>query len=192
MKKRTFSELQKSKSRKEFYKFIKEFAEFYATSGADNHYMIANYQVTESCYYKILEASIRWNIIDDETAKILEDKVKQNSSKHGGNIFRTQKKYEKLREEREEYKKFPFTKEEAIRIAVQLTEDEDITKKDLAEWYCVAVKDIDKALYLDCVNNWIEDILFFKLKEQSIAARNEKRTIDFFNELEKMRKANKE
>lgn len=190
MKRRTFSDLEKKLTRKKLRMFIREVANFYANSdyGISRPYIANYYHITDSCYYKILEVAIIWNIVDDVVVKRMEEKTSYNATLHSGTANKTHEKYARLREQREEYKRFPFTKKEAISIVVQFTEDRGVTKKILADIYCVTQRDIDKALYVACVNCWIDDALFQKLKDQSLEGISDEKSIQFFEDLEKNRK----
>ena len=193
MKRQTFTDLQKRLvTRKKLRMFIREFAEFYANSdyGISKPYLTKYYNVTDSCYRKLLELAVIWGVVDDATVDKMEEKTCYNASLHSGSSRRTEEKYARLREERAEYKKFPFTEREAIKIAVQFIEKR-ISKQTLADEYCVKKRDIDNALYVSSAYNWINDKLFEKLKNRSLENNNNPETIKFFEDLEKLRNENK-
>lgn len=188
MKGRTFFDLRNEKNRRNLRKFIKEVAYTYIFGASTRHEILLSYNITERCYYTILEKAVVWNIVDDATVDKMEEKAYANSKQYTKSSRRTKEKYARIREQREEYKRFPFTKKEAISIVVQFTEDKYLTKKILADIYCVTSRDIDKALYVACVNCWIDDALFKKLKDQSLEGISDEKSIQFFYDLEKNRK----
>ena len=188
MKGRTFWDLRNEKNRRNLRKFIKEVAYTYIFGTSTRHEILLSYNITERCYYTILEKAVVWNIVDDATVDKMEEKAYANSKQYTKSSRRTKEKYARIREQREEYKRFPFTKKEAISIVVQFTEDKYLTKKILADIYCVTSRDIDKALYVACVNCWIDDALFKKLKDQSLEGISDEKSIQFFYDLEKNRK----
>ena len=189
MKGRTFFDLRNEKNRRSLRKFIKEVAYAYAYvfGVSTRHEILLSYNITERCYYTILEKAVVWNIVDDATVYKMEEKALKNSKPYTKSSKRTKEKYARLREKRKEYIEFPFSKAEAISIVVQFTEDRYVTKKVLADIYCVTPRDIDKALYVASANCWIDDALFKKLKEQSLEGVSEEKSIQFFKDLEKLR-----
>ncbi len=184
MKGITFLDLRKEKNRRSLRKIIKEVAYTYVFGASTRHEILLSYNITERCYYTILEKAVVWNIVDDATVNEMEEKASENSKPYTKSSKRTKEKYARLREQREEYKRFPFTKKEAIRIVVEFTEDRYATKKVLADIYCVTPRDIDKALYVACANCWIDDALFKKLKDRSLEG-----AIKFFEHLQSGRES---
>ena len=194
MKKENFSDLErKYKTRKKLKKFIKDFAEYYANSDYELNrlYFTDLYNITDSCYFKLLEKAVVWNVVDEKVVEAIEQKTSFHARLHSGSAHATKKKYAKLKYQRKLYKKFPFSKKEAINISKKFIQEKGITKEALANDYDVRKRDIDNAIYVACINNWINDSLFNRLKEQSLRSTNDKNAIEFFANLEKDRNQNK-
>ena len=194
MKRRNYSELEKTRNRKQMRAFVREVAEFYANT--DNEiskpYITNYYQITDSCYYKILEYAVIWGVVDDITVKRMEEKTCFNARLHSGSCYRTESKYAELKRERKEYSKFPFSKKEVINITKRFAGNSLLTKKELAKEYEVSINLIDNALYVAIVENLVKDEIFQKIKERSLKANNSEKAIAFFEEIEALRKLNKE
>ena len=193
MKRRNYSELEKTRNRKQMRAFVREVAEFYANT--DNEiskpYITNYYQITDSCYYKILEYAVIWGVVDDVIVKRMEEKTSYNAQLHSGTSYRTENKYSELRKLRREYAEFPFTKKEAKEIT-HLFVEEKVSKEDLARKFCTTRSKIDKAIYVSIELNWVKDEIYNKIKESSLKADSSEKTVNFFKELDYLRESNKE
>ena len=193
MKRRNYSELEKTRNRKQMRAFVREVAEFYANTdnGISKPYITNYYQITDSCYYKILEYAVIWGVVDDVIVKRMEEKTSYNAQLHSGTSYRTENKYSELRKLRREYAEFPFTKKEAKEIT-HLFVEEKISKEDLARKFCTTRSKIDKAIYVSIELNWVKDEIYNKIKESSLKADSSEKTVNFFKELDYLRESNKE
>ena len=192
MKRKKFSDLEKVKNRAQMRKFIREVANLYASTknSVSKDYITNYYQITDSCYYKILEYAVIWGVVSDVTVNRMEEKTCYNAQLHSGSSRQTKEKYAKLREERKEYLEFPFTKKEAKEITTLFAERKT-TKEELANKFCTTKSKIDKAMYLAIKNNWVKDAIYIKIKENSLRVDSSEKTVEFFKELDSLRDANK-
>ncbi len=193
MKRKNYSELEKTRNRRQMRAFVREVAEFYANTdnGISKPYITNYYQITDSCYYKILEYAVIWGVVDDVIVKRMEEKTSYNAQLHSGTSYRTENKYSELRKLRREYAEFPFTKKEAKEIT-HLFVEEKISKEDLARKFCTTRSKIDKAIYVSIELNWVKDEIYNKIKESSLKADSSEKTVNFFKELDYLRESNKE
>ena len=193
MKMKNFSELEKTKTRMQLREYVREVANFYANTnnGINKEYITNYYKITDSCYYKILECAVIWNVVNEATVNRMEEKTCYNAQLHSGSFRQTEEKYEKLRERRKAYKEFPFTKKEAKEIT-NLFIEEKISKEKLAEKYCTTKPKIDKAIYVAIAENWIKDDQYMKIKESSLKIDSSEKTLEFFNQLDNLRASTKE
>ena len=193
MKRKNYSELEKTRNRRQMRAYVREVAEFYANT--DNEiskpYITNYYQITDSCYYKILEYAVIWGVVDDVIVKRMEEKTSYNAQLHSGTSYRTENKYSELRKLRREYAEFPFTKKEAKEIT-HLFVEEKVSKEDLARKFCTTRSKIDKAIYVSIELNWVKDEIYNKIKESSLKADSSEKTVNFFKELDYLRESNKE
>lgn len=193
MKRKNFTDLEKTRNRKQMRIFVREVANFYAnTNNAISKPYITNYyQISDSCYYKILECAVIWGVVNDATVNRMEEKTCYNARLHSGSSYQTEEKYARLRDERKTYEKFPFTKKEATEITILFSEGK-FTKEKLADEYCTSTNKIDKAIYTAIVLNWVKDKIYNKIKENSLKVDSSESTVNFFEELENERNTNKE
>ena len=173
--------------------YVRGVAEFYANTdnGISKPYITNYYQITDSCYYKILEYAVIWGVVDDVLVKRMEEKTSYNAQLHSGTSYRTENKYSELRKLRREYAEFPFTKKEAKEIT-HLFVEEKISKEDLARKFCTTRSKIDKAIYVSIELNWVKDEIYNKIKESSLKADSSEKTVNFFKELDYLRESKKE
>lgn len=193
MKRKNYSELEKTRNRRQMRAYVREVAEFYANTdnGISKPYITNYYQITDSCYYKILEYAVIWGVVDDVIVKRMEEKTSYNAQLHSGISYRTENKYSELRKLRREYAEFPFTKKEAKEIT-HLFVEEKVSKEDLARKFCTTRSKIDKAIYVSIELNWVKDEIYNKIKESSLKADSSEKTVNFFKELDYLRESNKE
>ena len=193
MKRKNYSELEKTRNRRQMRAYVREVAEFYANTdnGISKPYITNYYQITDSCYYKILEYAVIWGVVDDVIVKRIKEKTSYNAQLHYGTSYRTENKYSELRKLRREYAEFPFTKKEAKEIT-HLFVEEKVSKEDLARKFCTTRSKIDKAIYVSIELNWVKDEIYNKIKESSLKADSSEKTVNFFKELDYLRESNKE
>ena len=92
MKRKNYSELEKTRNRRQMRAYVREVAEFYANTdnGISKPYITNYYQITDSCYYKILEYAVIWGVVDDVIVKRMEEKTSYNAQLHSGTSYRKQ------------------------------------------------------------------------------------------------------
>ncbi len=192
MKRKNYSDLEKTKNRRQMRAFVKEVAEFYANTdnGISRPYITEYYQITVSCYYKILSNAVIWGVVDDATVKRMEEKTCYNARLHSGSCYRTENKYAWLRKLRREYADFPFTKKEAQKITLLFIEEKK-SKEELAQKFCTTRSKIDKAIYIAIKLNWVKDEIYNKIKENTLEVDSSEKTVNFFKKLDSLRESNK-
>lgn len=193
MKRKNFTEISKTKNRRQIRAFVRQVAEFYANTdnGISKPYITNYYQITDSCYYKVLEYAVIWGVVNDTIVKRMEEKTCYNARLHSGTSYRTENKYSELKKLRREYAEFPFSRKEAKEITMLFTEKK-FTKEELAKMYCTTKSKIDKAIYVSIASNWVKDEIYHKIKESSLKADSTEKTANFFKELDSLRESNKE
>ena len=79
-KRSSFKALKKSKSSEEFYGFCKTLAEEYAGSDYEfaRKHFCQKYEITQNCYYKVLEEAVVKDLIDDMTIMCIMRKSSHN------------------------------------------------------------------------------------------------------------------
>jgi hypothetical protein len=192
MKRKNYSELEKTRNRRQMRAYVREVAEFYANTdnGISKPYITNYYQITDSCYYKILEYAVIWGVVDDVIVKRMEEKTSYNAQLHSGTSYRTENKYSELKKLRREYAEFPFSRKEAKEIT-HLFIEERINKENLARKFCTTKSKIDKAIYVSIESNWVKDEIYNKIKESSLKVDSSEETVNFFKKLDSLRELNK-
>ncbi len=127
MGKRTFTQLKKSMTLRQFNLFCRDIANEYAFSGlflARTHFT-TTYNITESCYQKIKDYAVTHYLISDYGVDLMESKSVGNQARSARvEGWSSNKHYAKLREER---KKFVFE------IAEEYIEHPEMTLGQLIE-----------------------------------------------------------
>lgn len=104
---KNFSDLKKNKTTHEFNKLCAEIAREYAETNIFHAetYFTEQYDITPSCYKKIMEFSVTHYLVDDLTVDRMEEKAKANQirSCHYSKGESSTNKYKRLRRERREY-----------------------------------------------------------------------------------------
>lgn len=194
MKKRSFTQLQKTMSYNEFCKFCKKVTEEYAKSEAQfaRTYFCEQYNISASCYYKVLEYAVVTNLVEDAIVTKMMNKAVTNQTLHkegaGGSSLA---KYSRMYEQRCEYIATTFPEDEVKKLAIDFADNTNISKEDFASSYGIARKVLELILERAIENNIVEDKVFEAIKKRSLSKNSNKAAEDYFVALKKKREANK-
>lgn len=194
MKKRSFSQLKKTMNYNEFCNFCKKITEQYANSEAQfaRSYFTENYNISEACYYKILEYAVVTNLVEDVIVSKMMNKAVANQNMHskgaGGSSIA---KYARMYTQRCEYIAAAFSEENVKKLAMDFADNPDISKEDFAASYGVARKVIEIVLERAIENNVVEDKVFEAIEKRSLSKNSSKAAKNYFSALRKKREANK-
>lgn len=192
-KKRSFEYLKNSMTQEEFIKFCTKVATQYATSESNfaRTYFTENFNITQSCYHKILDYSVINNLVSDKLVNSMEKKAiaNQNLHAHGAGITSVNH-YKELRVQRREKILKKFNDKDIIEITT-LYALEEMSKDDLAILYNVSTRIIDLIIKKGIVENKISDELFYRIEQRVLLKDNSYSTKKFFEDLHKERNSNK-
>ena len=198
MKKRNFTQLQKSMTYWEFNNFCKKVTEQYANSEAKfaRTYYTQMYNISESCYYRIIEYAIVTNLVNEKNVNKAMNKAIANQKLHNPNAGSTSLvKYSKMYAQRCEYISKSYTDEEVKEMVKIFTDNPNISKEDLASAYGISRKTFELVLIRAIEENIVENKTVDLMEKRSIenASLESKKGIEeYFNTLKKKREANKE
>lgn len=194
IKKRSFTQLQKAMSYSDFCKFCKKITEEYAKSEPQfaRSYFCNAYNISESCYYKVLEHAVVTNLVEDVIVSRMMNKAVANQSIHkDGAGISSRVKYARMYTQRCEYIAMTFSEEEVKRITTDFADNPDISKVDFASMCGVARKVLELVLERAIENNIVDDDVFEAIRIRSFSKDSSKDTEDYFTTLKKKREANK-
>lgn len=189
---RSFTVVKKSmRTDKEFKDFCKSIAEEYGNSKGEfaRSYFTKQYDISISCYYKILETAIIRNWVSDEIVEKMEEKAlenqKVNSSVAG---LSTRKHYAEMRRKRQEYIISLYLEREIEELATKFAYS-SLSKKEFAKKEGISIKTLDQLLEKSIVEAIVDDIVFYEIRQRSFAneKKDKKRVEDFFIQLAKRR-----
>lgn len=189
---RSFTKIKKSMAAKEFKSFCIQIAEKYANSNEEfaRSYFMKEYDISASCFYKILETTIIYNWVSDETVKKMEAKALINQKAHATEAgLSTRKHYAEMRQKRQEYILSLYTEKEIEDLAVKFAYS-PLSKKEFSEAEGISVGMLDKLLKKAIVELIVDDIIFNAIRHRSLekASKNQKEKVkDFFIGLAKER-----
>lgn len=106
MGKRTFTQLKKSMTLRQFNLFCRDIANEYAFSGLfkARTYFTENYNITESCYQKIKDYAVTHFLVSDYVVDCMESKSAGNQARSAGVEGKSSNKhYDELRAERNKF-----------------------------------------------------------------------------------------
>lgn len=194
MKKRNFTQLKKTMTLEELNDFCKKITEEYVTFEPQyaRSYFCERYQITESCFYKILEYAVVRNLVEDViVAKMMEKAIaNQNLHKNGAGASSV-KKYARMYTERYKYIAETMPMEEVRNLARDFGDNPDITKVEFASAYGVHQRVIGYCLNRAIIEKIADDRIVDAIERRSInnaKAENVQTTKEFFNKLRKKRK----
>lgn len=196
-KKRSFKQLKIELTFAKFNTFCKEVAEQYATSENEfaRSWFCEHYNISKSCFYRVLEHAAVTNLVDEEIFKKMREKALKNQKAHAeGAGVTTLEKYARIYQKRCEYIAMSFVKDDIIKFATDFADNPDISKQDLSVVYEIPTKAADLILVSAIENSIINDVVVDAIERRSINnAETSKKEItkQFFKALRKKREANK-
>lgn len=194
MKKRSFTELKKSMTFEELNKFCKKVTEEYAKSEAQfaRSYFCEHYNISEQCFYKVLEYAVVTNIVEDYIVTKMLNKAIENQNLHSsGAGARSVAKYARMFNQRCAFIAATIPKEEVMRIATDFANNPDISKQDIATANGISRKVLELVLERAIEENIVDDKIFEAIIERSLSKNNSQDAKDYFLGLKKKREANK-
>lgn len=198
MKKRSFTQLKKNMSYEEFNRFCKKITEEYAKSEAQfaRTYFCEHYNISVSCYYKVLEYAVVTNLVEDVVVSKMMNKAVANQNLHkngaGGSSLA---KYARMYDGRCKYIAMTFPKDEVKRFAEDFADNPDISKGDIASSYGIVRKVVELLLVRAIEENIADDRTVDAIEKRSIKNASPAKvqmTKEYFDALRKKREANKE
>lgn len=198
MRRRSFTQLKKSMSYEQFNKFCKKITEEYATSEAKfaRSYYTKQYEISDSCYYKIIEYAIVTNLVNDLIVSKTMNKAINNQKAHSINAgCSTRVKYSKMYTKRCEYIASSYSTEEIKQIAISYANTPGVSKNDLATSYGITRKVFELLLIRAIVENIVENNIvdaMEKRSKQNTTNQDTKEVDKFFEELREKRNRYKE
>ena len=194
MKKRSFTELKKSMTFEELNKFCKKVTEEYAKSEAQfaRSYFCEHYNISEQCFYKVLEYAVVTNIVEDYIVTKMLNKAIENQNLHSsGAGARSVAKYARMLNQRCAFVAATIPKEEVMIIATDFANNPDISKQDIATANGISRKVLELVLERAIEENMVDDKIFEAIIERSLSKNNSQDAKDYFLGLKKKREANK-
>lgn len=192
--KRSFKVLKESMTSMEFNYFCQDIAEKYANSDGQcaKSYFSDKYDLSHSCFYKILEYAIVENLVSDEVVNLMQVKAIKNQKVHAENAgSRSILHYQDMRRKRYEKIVSNLSEKEIEEIAKEFAINFQISKKELAEKHGMTIRVIDMILVRAILELIVDDKTFALIRERSlINGNNIKKTEAFFNELTRIRNRN--
>lgn len=190
-RRRSFVKLRKSMALQEFECFCKRIAIQYAESENrfSRSYFIKEENISENCFYKILDEAVIRNLVSEEIVNKMEAKAIANQKNHAKNAGETSlKHYAELRKKRDEYIIFLYSDDEIKELAEEFAKRVKISKKDFAKKYDISIKVLDVLLKKAFTENIIDDETCKAIEKRSLSKDSSKRAKDFFEQLWKRRK----
>lgn len=189
-RKRSFKMLTTSMTTVELDKFCKRIAESYANSEARfaRSYYMEHENISESCFYEILERAVVLNLVSEKTVDKMEKKSEINQASHAkGAGIRSREKYKELRKKRNEYIIFLYSEKDIKELAEDFANHPEISKSEFANKYDVSIKVIDTLLKKAITENIVRDEIFAKIEERSLAKDSGLKAKEFFRLLHERR-----
>lgn len=189
-RKRSFKVLANSMTTVELDKFCKRIAESYANSEARfaRSYYTEHENISESCFYEILERAVVLNLVSEKTVDRMEKKAEVNQAAHAkGAGITSKEKYKELRKKRNEYIIFLYSEEAIAEVATDFANHPEISKAEFAEKYDVSIKVIDILLKKAITENIVSDEIFEKIEKRSLAKDSGLKAKEFFRLLHERR-----
>lgn len=182
----------------EFNNFCKKLTEEYANSEAQfaRSYFTEHYNISETCYYKVLEHAVVTNLVEDVVVIKMMNKAVENQDLHkrgaGGSSIA---KYAKLYDQRCKFIANSFTDKEIEKMAIEFGDNPDISKADLAASYGIARKVLELVLIRAIEENIADNKTVNAIERRSTKNANSKdinKTKYYFESLRRKREANKQ
>ncbi len=188
-----FKNLKATMSLEKLNNFCKEIAEEYANSEPQfaRKYFSNRYEITFSCFYKVLEYAVTQNLVEDIIVEKMMKKsiTNQNLHKNGAGTS-TVIKYAKMYTKRYKYIAEAISEKELKDLAIRFGKSPDIPKIEFASMYGVNSKVIDYALERAIKHNIVNDATVDLIEKRSIdnaKKGNVERVKKYFENLRKNR-----
>lgn len=195
MEKRNFGQLKKIMTLEELNEFCKKVTEEYAKYDHrfSRTYFCEKYEVTVSCFYKILEYSVIENLVEDVIVRKMMNKAIENQNLHkNGAGSSSILKYSRMYTKRYKNIATNMSEEEIRNIAKDFGDNPDIGKGDFASSYGVHPRVIDYILKRAIIENISDNNVVDAIEKRSIAnAKNTQNVKEYFDTLRKVREENK-
>ena len=192
-KKRSFTQLKKQMSFKEFCDFCKSVTEDYANSEMHfaRSYFCNNHNISPSCFYRVLEYAVITNLVDEITFSKMLDKAKANQKAHsdkaGGS---SDVKFARMYTERCKFIATSIETSEVENLAKLYAHKYDLSKSEIAWNAGIPVKVLDYVLLRAIEECIVDDALFAAIEKRSLSKTKPEKleyTKDFFAGLQKKR-----
>lgn len=183
---RNYTYLKKNMNSAEFKGLCKQIAIEYAKS--ENHfsysYFVKNYNITKSCFYRILEEAIVTNLISEDDVRKMEIKAISNQKNYAANAGEsTLRHYALLRSKRNNYILESYSNEQIKSLAEDFAANSKISKLEFAEKYDISIVVLDKMLKKAFIENIIDDQTCKEIEKRSLKKDSSKRAKEFFEYL---------
>ena len=194
-KKRSFTQIKKTMQLKEFEDFCKKLTEEYANSEPQfsRNYFCNYYNISESCYYKIMEYAVIMDLVTDNiVAKMLNKSMINQNLHSAGAGGSSVAKYAKMYASRCNYIALSFIDDEVRKIATDFADNPDIPKQDIASMHGISKKVLDLLLERAIEQSIIDDKTVDSIEKRSLNnshSSNIECTKQYFEGLRKKRKA---
>lgn len=192
-----FTQLQKKMTSEQLEKFCKKITEEYANSTAQfaRSYFCKKYEITISCFYKILEYSVIKNLVEDVIVQKMIKKAIENQNLHkNGAGASSIIKYAKMNTKRYKYIAETMPVNDIKELAEDFANNPNINKMEFASSYGVNSKIIDYCLKRAIIENIVDDFTVKAIETRSIAnaTTNNSDIIEkYFANLKKIREQNR-
>ena len=192
-----FTQLEKKMTSEELEKFCKKITEEYANSAAQfaRSYFCKKYEITISCFYKILEKSVINNLVEDITVQKMIKKAIENQNAHkNGAGASSIIKYAKMYTKRYKYIAETMKVNDIKELAEDFANNPNISKIQFALSYGVNSKVVDYCLKRAIIQNIVDDFTVKEIETRSIAnatTNNIDMIKNYFANLKRIREENK-
>ncbi len=185
-KERNFTDLKKELSLDELKKLSKTVATDYAESEYCTSYLIfvLRYNITKSCFYRLIEEAIVKNYVSDEMICKMQKKAISNQQAHNLSAGASSvNRYAQLRKKREVYR--------CKQVATYFAQNPQLSKYEVAEEYNLTVKQLYGLLYNAFVKNVVNNKICKLIEKRSLSYDSSQKTKEFFAKLWEKRAENK-
>ena len=193
-KRRNYSFLQKTMNEMELEDFCRKIATEYAKLPQRKAvtYFTEKYDITKSCFYRILNIAVKTNLVSREIIRSMEAKAIANQRSHASYAGRTSvEHYEKLRKERDEYIIKGYTDMDIKEIAEDFARSTNETKLEFANKYDIGIHILNILLKKAFVEGIADDETCMAIQNRSLAKSTSDRNEKFFEHLWNLRNSNK-
>lgn len=155
------------------------------------------YNIKSACFYKLLYRKVEYDLVEDETVRIMRIKASRNSKpKSAQNVeigtVSSEINYIKLISQRKWFiflRDFP--KDKKVEITTYFAKHLAESKAECAEKFRVSKVVFDRIMEDTLVNNEVGDEIFTKIRERSLKNNDTKAVSSYFTALRRKRNAKK-